>query len=82
MAVERRQVLAAMVGVASVAVIARPACAQTATGAFQFRFEGLDGSPLPLAPLAGRVLLVVNTASRCGFNGNMPGFRSCGRGID
>lgn len=27
----------------------------------------LDGSPLPLSAFAGNVLLIVNTASRCGF---------------
>jgi len=30
-------------------------------------FTSIDGEPLPLATFAGRAILVVNTASRCGF---------------
>lgn len=32
-----------------------------------FVFEAIDGGPLALADFAGRPLLVVNTASECGF---------------
>ena len=35
--------------------------------AHDFDFTALDGKPLPLAQFKGRVLLVVNTASACGF---------------
>ena len=35
--------------------------------AYDFSFEKLDGTPLPLAEFRGKALLVVNTASRCGF---------------
>jgi glutathione peroxidase len=37
------------------------------TSAYDFSFETLDGEPLPLSRFRGKVILVVNTASRCGF---------------
>ncbi|MGL4727391.1 MAG: glutathione peroxidase, partial [Bosea sp. (in: a-proteobacteria)] len=39
----------------------------TRAGALQFGFTGIDGNPLPLSQFAGRVLMVVNTASNCGY---------------
>jgi glutathione peroxidase len=35
--------------------------------AFSFKFEAIDGKPMPLEQFTGKVLLVVNTASFCGF---------------
>jgi glutathione peroxidase len=35
--------------------------------AYDFTFASIDGAPLPLAQYRGRPLLVVNTASFCGF---------------
>jgi glutathione peroxidase len=35
--------------------------------AYDFSFQTLAGAPYPLKDLAGRPLLVVNTASKCGF---------------
>jgi glutathione peroxidase len=37
------------------------------TSAFDFSFAALKGGPLPLAQFRGRPLVVVNTASQCGF---------------
>ena len=40
----------------------------TETGdAYQFEFVSLDGDKLPLAAWRGRPVLVVNTASFCGY---------------
>ncbi|MFN4057022.1 MAG: glutathione peroxidase [Roseinatronobacter sp.] len=39
----------------------------TSTQATAFMFKGLDGSPIDLAEFRGRPVLVVNTASLCGF---------------
>ena len=35
--------------------------------AHDFTFENIEGGPLPLAAYRGQTVLVVNTASRCGF---------------
>ncbi len=36
-------------------------------GAHAFGFTAIEGDPLPLERFAGKAVLVVNTASRCGF---------------
>ena len=41
--------------------------AQTGDEAWAFTLDSLEGPPMPLAQWRGRVLLVVNTASFCGF---------------
>ncbi len=37
------------------------------TTAYDFDAKSLDGKPRPLSEFQGKVLLVVNTASKCGF---------------
>ena len=37
------------------------------TTAHDFAFTAIDGTPLPLKSFAGKAVLVVNTASQCGF---------------
>ena len=41
--------------------------AETTESVFNFQAETLDGHPIRLAEFAGKVLLIVNTASQCGF---------------
>ncbi|BBK40273.1 glutathione peroxidase [Allostella vacuolata] len=40
---------------------------KTGMTAHQFTFEGIDGQPIALAGYKGKPVLVVNTASQCGF---------------
>lgn len=46
-----------------------------AASAHDFTFTSIDGQPLPLAGFAGKAVLVVNTASRCGFTPQYAGLQ-------
>jgi len=55
--------------VLAILVLCGPAVAPAAAagGAFAFELTAIEGGRLPLSRFAGRPLLVVNTASQCGF---------------
>src|ERR1700722_14903863 len=46
---------------------AMAAAAPAGGDAFQFSFTSIDGKPMSMADFKGKTVLVVNTASQCGF---------------
>jgi len=43
------------------------ASGSTARGIYDFTLPSIDGKPMPLADFKGKVVLLVNVASRCGY---------------
>jgi glutathione peroxidase len=75
----RRMVLgafaAALAAQSALTAAAGQSGAATGRTAHAFAFTDIDGAPMPLAQFAGRPMLVVNTASKCGFTGQYAGLQ-------
>ena len=52
----------------------------SATSLHDFTLTGLDGKPLPLAQFKGKVVLLVNTASECGYTPQYEGLEKLWEG--
>ena len=65
---DRRMVMA---GLAASVVPGAARGQAAASGAYGFAFGKPDGKTLPLSDYRGRPILIVNTATRCGFAGQM-----------
>jgi glutathione peroxidase len=75
------KLLVELLGIALLAMAVaagRPMTAEAAS-AHDFRFTAIDGADLPLATFKGKAVLVVNTASQCGFTPQYEGLQALWR---
>ena len=66
----------AMMGLSAAAACAMALPAFAAQSAYDFAFASIDGGPLALEAYRGQALLVVNTASFCGFTHQYEGLQA------
>ena len=76
--IDRRHLLT-IVGAGALAVCGprlAQATAMSRVTAYAFTFRGLDGAEIPLASYAGHPILLVNTASLCGYTPQYTGLQA------
>lgn len=59
--------MCSLLAAVTIGMAAAPASAAPAETAYAFSFSSIEGQPLPLETYRGKAVLVVNTASFCGF---------------
>lgn len=74
----RRRAIRAALVLVGVLTMAAPVDA-FAAGAHDFQFTRIEGGPLPLSDFKGKAVLVVNTASRCGYTPQYTGLQKLWR---
>jgi glutathione peroxidase len=70
MIADRRRLIALFAGALAAPKLAHaapPDAAMTRVTAYAFSFDGLQGEPIRLADFAGKPIMVINTASLCGY---------------
>jgi glutathione peroxidase len=53
--------------ISATALASAASAGETGGNAYQFSFVSIDGKPMPMSDFKGKTVLVVNTASQCGF---------------
>lgn len=71
-----RRLIAPWVGTFAMLGFLGLARAETPGSAHDFTFQAIDGQPLPLATFTGKAVLIVNTASQCGFTPQYKGLEA------